>query len=403
MFIGCSGYLNEQDQKLASVNGYTITVGAFERSYVQTLIQTGQNDTPKARYTQLNLLIEEHLWYEEALRRNLDMDSSLIRHRELALRQAIGGRYYELEFVEKLPPLNDVEIRQAFARYKQPIVVRHLFYRAESEVRKAHERLKSGHSFLDEAQRSFQTATFDSTAGWLGEIRYFQVDDAFADVAFALSTGSYSDPVRSRQGWHIIKVEDRIESPIITESEYQTRKSGISGLLRIRRRRLEGDRFVRTFMEGRDVQVIPEGVRSLSVALKRLTNTSLALDHSSDTSPLPLIPETPLATFRMNGTIQAFTAEDYFFWFPVLPFSEAISNPAASIGRAIRNEAFALTGMNLGLENDKIVQEDVTSSTRTYLANSMRQLRPDTTLLDALRSVASIHIDTTLFRQIMLD
>lgn len=403
MLIGCSESLDEQDQPLASVNGHTITVGEFERSYVQTLIQSGQNDTPETRYIQLDLLIEEHLWYEEALRRNLNSDSILSEYTELALKQAIGGRYYEIEFVEQLPPLQELDIRRAFARYKQPVLVRHLFYRNESEARAAHRRLETGQSFLDEAQRSFQTTTFDSTAGWLGEIRYFQVDDAFAETAFALQIGSYSVPVQSQQGWHIIKVEDRIGSPIITESEFQTRKDGISSLLRTRKRRLEGDRFVRVFMERRKVNVIPEGVRSLGAALERLTNNSIALDNSYDTAPLPLTPETPLATFEVNGMAEIFTAEDYFFWFANLPFSEAISNPAVSLGRAIRNEAFALAGIDLELERDPIVQEDITRSIRTYLANSMRRLNPDSTLLDVLRSAASIHIDTTRFHQIMPD
>ena len=197
---------------MAHVNGHLITVGDFERSYIQILIQSGQNDTPEARYNHLDHLIEEYLWYEESLRRNLNSDSLLSEFTELARKRAIGGRYYEIEFLERLPQLTETEIRQAFARYKQPVMVRHLFYRNEADARIAHARLEAGTSFLDEAQTAFRTENFDSTAGWLGEIRYFQVDDAFAEAAFALPIGQYSAPVRSRQGWHIIQVEDRIKN-----------------------------------------------------------------------------------------------------------------------------------------------------------------------------------------------
>lgn len=403
MLVGCSPPLGERDQALAHVNGHPITVENFERSYVHVLIQSGQNDTPEARYDHLDLLIEEYLWYEEALRRNLNSDSLLSEFTELALKRAVGGRYYEIEFLERLPQLTEPEIRQAFARYKQPVLVRHLFYRNEADAHTAHVRLEAGTPFLDEAQAAFKTENFDSTAGWLGEIRYFQVDDAFAEAAFALSVGQYSDPVRSRQGWHIIKVEDRLRTPIIAESEFQNRKDGIAGLLRIRRRRLEGDRFVRTFMENRNVQINAEGIRSLRAALGRITNTSVSLDDTYDTAALPLTPETPLATFTLNGSKQTFTGDDYFFWFPELPFSEVGSNPAASLGRALRNEALALAGLELGLTKDPIVQKDIASSTRTYLANSMRQLQPDSTLLIALRSTSSIRVDTMLFQKIMVD
>ncbi|MCY3594598.1 MAG: peptidylprolyl isomerase [Bacteroidetes bacterium] len=403
LLVGCSPPLSERDQALAHVNGHPITVGDFERSYVQTLIQSGQNDTPEARYEHLDLLIEEHLWYEEALRRNLNSDSLLSEFTELALKRAVGGRYYEIEFLEQLPQLTETEIRQAFARYKQPMIVRHLFYRNEDDARTAHARLNAGNLFLDEAQVAFKTETYDSTAGWLGEIRYFQVDDAFAEAAFALSVGQYSDPVRSRQGWHIIKVEDRMRTPIIAESEFQNRKDGIAGLLRIRKRRLEGDRFVRTFMENRNVQINAEGLRSLRAALGRITNNSVSLDDTYDTAALPLTPETLLATFTMNGSTHTFTGDDYFFWLPELPPSEVTSNTAASLGRALRNEALALAGLELGLSKDQIVQEDIASSTRTYLANSMQRLQPDSTLLIALRSTSSIRVDTVLFQQIMVN
>ncbi len=361
------------------------------------------NDIPEARYTHLDQLIEDHLWYEEALRRNLDSDSLLSEHEELAFRSAMGGRFYELEFVERLPPLEEYEVRQAFAKYKQPVTARHLFYRNETDARAAHTRLEDGHSFLDEAQRSFGTETFDSTAGWLGEIRYFQVDDAIAEAAFELEKGGFSTPIRSRVGWHIIRVEDRIQAPIISESEFQNRKTGITSLLRVRKRRLEGDHFIRSFMEDRNVQVIPNGVRSLSSALGRLTNSSVTIDTNFDTPPLTLMPTTALATYSMNGSSHTFTAEDYFFWFPGLPLSEATSNPAASLGRAIRNEALAIAASDLGLEKDKIVREEVANSTRAYLAQSIQSLETDTSFIDALRSIASIRMDSTLFLEIMVN
>ena len=404
--VGCSTPSSEKDRALADVNGYSITVGEFERSYVDVLIRSGQNDTPGARYGHLNTLIEDQLWYEEALRRELDADTSLAFYTDLARKRALGGRYYELEFLERLPQPTETEIRQAFARYKQPAIARHLFYGNETEANAAYARLRTGTSFIDEAQICFQTVTFDSTAGWLGEIRYFQVDDAFAEAAFSLATGSFSAPVRSRQGWHIIKIEDRITTPIITESEFQNRRAGIASLMRIRKRRLEGDRFVRTFMENRNVRVDPQGIRALDAALarieRRVSGAPVTLDDDYDTPAPPLASTTPLATFIMNDTVQTFTAEDYFFWFSELPFREARSRPAASIGRAVRNEAFALAGMDANLEGDAIVQRDVEYYTRTYLANSVRQLDPDSTLIDALHSSASIRIDSLLFDQVMI-
>ncbi|MYH07500.1 MAG: hypothetical protein F4146_02860, partial [Rhodothermaceae bacterium] len=82
--VGCSTPSSEKDRALADVNGYSITVGEFERSYVDVLIRSGQNDTPGARYSHLNTLIEDQIWYEEALRRELDADTSLALFIDLA-------------------------------------------------------------------------------------------------------------------------------------------------------------------------------------------------------------------------------------------------------------------------------------------------------------------------------
>ena len=403
LLAGCSTPSNERDQVLADINGRNITVKDFERSYVQALILSGQNDTPNERYAHLEVLIEQELWYEEALRRRLNPDSLSPGFIDMARKRALGERFYELQFLEKLPELTETEVRLAFTRHKQPVIARHLFYRSASDVYAAHARLKSGSSFLDEAQLAFQTETFDSTAGWLGELRYFQTDDAIAEAAFALGTGTFSSPVRSRRGWHIIKVEDRIQAPIITESEFQTRKSGIAGLSRIRKRRLGGDIFIRSFMETQNVVVNPEGVRSLAAALGRITQTSFSLDDSHDTAPLPLLPTTLLATFETSAGTHTFTGEDYFSWLPFLPISTAASNPAASLGRAIRNEALAIAGMDLGLEMDRLVQMDMMHAEKVYLANYMRELESDSTLLSTLRSATSIHVDTMIFHQIMLN
>ena len=158
---------------------------------------------PAARYDHLNGLIDHHLLYNAAVRNGLDAGPDLEGYTAVARKKALGGRYYEVAFLEQLPLPSDADVRLAFARFKQPILARHLFYRTEGEVRAAYARLQSGRPFDDEAKDCFEVAGDDSLAGYLGEVRYFMVDDAVAEAAFALEVGAYSEPVRSRQGWHI--------------------------------------------------------------------------------------------------------------------------------------------------------------------------------------------------------
>ncbi len=449
--------LDERSRAVATVNGAVLSVADFEGTYVAFLINTGANDTPRNRHRHLNGLIDTYLLAEEARRRGLDRDSAFLAFEARALKKAVGGRFYETAFLATLPPLSDADVRRAFARSKQQVVVRHLFYRNEAEAQAAYERLQAGRDFVDEAQDCYGTAAYDSLAGYLGPIRYFQMDDAFAEAAFGLDLGQYTPPVRSRFGFHIIRVEDRILNPILTESEYQTRRAGIASQLRLRKRRLEGDRFVRGYMEDLDVQVNPEGIRALALALQdlehRVTPEPLSMAPDVELAVLDLgalraafVPETPLATYRIAGETRTFTARDYYFWLEDLPFAEARHRTAASVGRALRNEVFAQAGIARGLGDEAPVRREVENQSRIYLAGALQaQLRqeaaeappdeaflreayermgrprqqgsfeerktelartlgplvPEFYLLKDLRGGATVDVDTLLFEQIM--
>jgi hypothetical protein len=377
-------------EALIDVNGVEISVSDFERTYVANLIATGANDTKKQRRLHLENLVDAELLYREALRRGLDQDSVSKVFKKRETRKALGGRFFEEAFLETLEPLTDAETRSAFARSKEKAVVRHLFYRDSVEANRAWERLNRGADFLAEAVRCYGLSTIDSTAGYLGPIGYFSVDDAFAEAAFALAEpGDYTRPVRTRFGYHIILLEDRILTPIITESEYQTKKAGVASQTRLRKRRLEGDRFVRSFMEGLDVVVNPEAIDALNAELE-LLERSVAEDEvalqSVEDLPLrslgegmPLEPSTPLARYTIGATEHVFTAEEYGFWLPDLPFPEARYRTAASVGRALRNEVFAEEAIRRGFQDDPIVEQEVEYQMRIHLAQRLREsIRADT-------------------------
>ena len=374
---------DEHDRILTTADGVSITVGDFETSYVAFLISTGQNDTPANRYLHLAALTDASLLADEAARRDYGADSAFRSIVERARRQAVGGRFFETTFLETLPPIDDAEVRRAFVRSKQQVVVRHLFYRDPAEAEAAHARLLAGRDFLEEAAVCYNLSTVDSSAGMLGPIRYFQVDDAFAEAAFALDVGEISEPVRSRYGYHIIRAEEKLGTPIVMESEYLNRKEGITTQVALRTRRLEGDRFVRTFMEELDVQVDAPAVLSLAQAIRRLENRvapgPVELNMAPETVQPDLralhgelMPDTPLATYTFEGETIVFTAGDYHFWLSELPFSEARTRTSASVGRALRNDALFGAGLRHGLDNDPWVAAEVERKSRRELTRRIR-------------------------------
>ena len=65
---------------------------------------------------------------DEGRRRGYDDDSLGREYFTRERKKALGGRFYEEELINKLDPLPEAEIRQAFARWKTEVSVRHLFY-----------------------------------------------------------------------------------------------------------------------------------------------------------------------------------------------------------------------------------------------------------------------------------
>ena len=77
------------------------------------------------------------------------------------------------------------------------------------------DRARKGEDFAKLAQET----SMDSSASQGGDIGYVtpgQVDPAYQAAAFSLAVGALSDPVRSRVGYHIIKVTDKKKEGIAT-------------------------------------------------------------------------------------------------------------------------------------------------------------------------------------------
>ncbi len=371
------------------MDSVSVSVRQFNQSYIAYLISTGQNDTADNRSAHLNRMIDEILLAQEADRNGMRNSIAFERASSIGHQKALGGRFYEVSLLEQLPAPTDEEVRVAYVKSKEQVVVRHLFYRDSTSAAAAYARLSSGVGFLEEAQRCFRTEVFDSTAGYLGPIKYYMVDDAFAEVAFDLEVGEYSEPVRSRYGYHIVRVEDRIRQPLVTESEYVTRRGGIESQLKLRRMRMEGDRFVRRLMREVNVEVNAESIRALAQALKELENSvepdAVAIAQISELTAVgpttrPLTESTVLATYSIDGMAKTFTLGQYSTWLPGLPFDEAVNKTAASVGRALRNVVLAEKGALGNLATDGQVLEEIEENERRILALLMRMsLRNDST------------------------
>ncbi|PAP77135.1 hypothetical protein BSZ37_12205 [Rubrivirga marina] len=391
---GCASDAPEADPVIAVVDGLEMTADDYLRSYIDYLVTTGQNDTEALRQRHFEALVDAYLLGAEAERRGLAADSALDAASALARRRLVGARYYEASVLDTLAAPAEADVRRAYQLGTEQRVVRQLYFTDADSAQAAYARLQAGRPFLEEAWDLYGTR--DSTAGSLGAVSYWQVDDAFAEAAFGTPVGEVTPPVRSRLGYHIIKVEDRLRNPVLSEDEFARRRKGVESQLRLRRRRLEGDSFVRDFMGRRNVAVNGPALRALQQAVAELEGDPPPdAQQGGGEAFTPgeihvlteaLQPQTPLATFDLGGRQRVFTVEDYLFWLDVLPFSEARNRTGASLGRALRNEALAQAGEAAGVADEPEVRHELARMDRLRLADALRaRLRADSSAADRAR------------------
>ena len=135
-------------------------------------------------------------------------------------------RYLKFDAKAYLPKveLSDEEVREYYDEniesFETPKTVeaRHILIKVDQNadpktVKKAKERAlkimklaREGKNFAELAKKYSEGPTRDK-GGYLGTFKKEAMVKPFADVAFSLKAGEISEPVRTRFGWHIIKVE----------------------------------------------------------------------------------------------------------------------------------------------------------------------------------------------------
>ena len=112
--------------------------------------------------------------------------------------------------------ITDEEIEQYFEDNKdlygqeEQVVASHILLEDEETAKEVLEKVKAGEDFAELAKEySTDTATKED-GGDLGYISRNQMDEAFEEAAFALEKEAVSDIVETDEGYHIIKVTNKV-------------------------------------------------------------------------------------------------------------------------------------------------------------------------------------------------
>jgi len=114
--------------------------------------------------------------------------------------------------------ITEAKLRESYNQYiknapaREEIQARHILVPTEAEAKDIIEQLKKGADFATLAKEKTTDPSGKASGGDLGYFTKQDMVPEFAEAAFALKKGEFSQtPVKTQFGWHVIKVEDRRE------------------------------------------------------------------------------------------------------------------------------------------------------------------------------------------------
>ena len=278
---------------VAMVNGKPVPRGEFNemydkmtRVYVKRNQEVPENVARRHKKNILKRLVEKSLLRQEIDKGGIvitpeELNAGLAKYKEMFRTEANFQRYlknsntslekiqdnirYNKSLDKLLEKEGPIEVTDAQAkdyyeknkrRYqeREQVKASHVLFKVAKEAKPeedaaakkkatdvAAQAKKPGADFAELAKKNSQGPTAPK-GGNLGYFARGRMDKAFEEAAFKLKPGQVSTPIRSRFGWHVIKVFDH-RAP--GEKPFDEVKESISKLLESRERRLRKSRLLR--------------------------------------------------------------------------------------------------------------------------------------------------------------
>lgn len=279
---------------VATVGDQKIFVADFLQRYKNFLESTGVKDNLVARTNILQMMVYERAIVHDAQQRGLLFRSSYRTEVEKIKIQTLLASYYDV-FADTMT-VTEEELRQTFLRFNTMVRARHLYAPTLQQARNLRERLLRGESFHTLAMEVFTDPRLKYTGGDLGYFRGGDMEPAFEDVAFSLPLGVISEPVKTEDGYSILKIEQRTVRPLLTEQEFAEKKSKVEIMVKIRKRAEMAAAIARATRDQLQVDFHKNTVKKLF----SVWNKSDAIDELIRREELTSLMSLPLASSKTS-------------------------------------------------------------------------------------------------------
>ncbi|MEX0813889.1 MAG: peptidylprolyl isomerase [Chitinophagales bacterium] len=204
----------DYDPVLFTVEDQTVRLSEFEYVYNKNNQNDKDSYTQESLETYLNLYVNFRLKVKQAEEMGLDTLQNLKKELEGYRKQLSKSYLYDREVTDKL-------IKEAYERKKQEVRASHILIniandavpsdtlKAYKEALRIKKELDRGKDFETLAKKYSSDPSVSENGGDIGYFTVFETVYAFESAAYNTPVGEISDPVRTRFGYHILKVTDK--------------------------------------------------------------------------------------------------------------------------------------------------------------------------------------------------
>ncbi|MFQ6618078.1 MAG: peptidylprolyl isomerase, partial [Fidelibacterota bacterium] len=377
LFTIIQGCGEEDIQYLAGVGDRVVTADRFRARLKRFLELNSLRDNLVIRRNLLNTMVNEYLLLIEAQRLGIKKDPEY-RYMVKSIEKQVLLDALRRNVVYDTVTVNEDEIKKFFIRMNQKISARHLYAGTEDEAYDLLNRLKGGSSFEELAEMTFRDSILASTGGYLGYFGIGEMDPAFEKKAFSLKVGEISEPVKTTYGYSIIKVEDKISIPVVTEYEYYKEREKLREIIKGEKSIEAAKRLVFQLAEQMSIEFQPRVIEFLMKEIERGKESSffkINREEAGINDPFKYILNRELVRFKGGRwTVADFLKEARF---TSGRQRNRIENPEQLkrfIKGLIVRQALLEMAEKRGLHKLEEVRKEVEKNVERYIIERMREM-----------------------------
>jgi parvulin-like peptidyl-prolyl isomerase len=354
---------------LAVIGGKIITVDSFVRQYKEKLVTLGLTDNGETRGQFLQNLVNDEIFIARAKIDRLDKTKEGRRELLRLQQQELLNAFTEKNILSSVV-ITENDLKILFEQLNTKRKVRHLYAATKEEADSLYVALQHGATFESLAEKIFHDPALKNTGGQLGDISVDDMDPTFEQAAFALQVGEVSAPIKTVEGYSIIRVDDIQRNPFITEDEYAKSKERLRAFERKRKYEEAARNYSTTLKKVLNVQVDDAVIgRLFNMASKNSWQHVMESQKSSTQSA-----EVSTIAVKWNGgawtvnrliTVLSKTAEEQRKWIRNIEnFKEYVT------GLVLRNHIIRQAKKEK-LDQQELYKKRVEYNFDTYLLNSL--------------------------------